>query len=171
MRDLEIELGEKERIDGFQVSVATIPGRVSEYSNSNVIDVALVGSRYIVGYRLLQLIGNRVRLRLRGGQSRHFDTATTTLPSRTADHRPFCNCAIMRSMSRAELPVAFVRRSSSMLRSFAFSASSPAFETMPHLIHISARSATVRFVHFGMKSEATFGLPAPRLSLKNGYSS
>jgi hypothetical protein len=53
-----------------------------------------------------------------------------------------------------------------MLRSFAFSASSPALEIIPHLIHISARSGMVRVVHFGMYNEATFGFPAPRLSLK-----
>lgn len=74
----------------------------------------------------------------------------------------------MRSMSSAELPVALVRRSSSMLRSLAFSASSPALEIIPHLIHISARSGMVRDVHFGMYKEATLGLPAPRLSLKYG---
>ena len=75
----------------------------------------------------------------------------------------------MRSISSAEFPVALVLRSSSMFLSFALSASSPAFEIMPHLIHISARSAMVRDVHFGMNREAIFGLPAPRISLKKGY--
>jgi len=68
----------------------------------------------------------------------------------SADHLPFCSWAIMRSMSSAELPLALVLSSSSMLRSFALSASSPALEIIPHLIHISARSAMVRLVHFGM---------------------
>src|ERR1700759_5144708 len=81
-------------------------------------------------------------------------------------HRPFSSCLIMRSMSKAAFPVAFVRNSSSAFLSFAFNASSPALFTRPHLSHIPIRSATDRFVHLGMNSAATLVLPAPKISLK-----
>ena len=51
---------------------------------------------------------------------------------------------------------------------FAFTASSPALTTSPHLIHISTLSCTLNPVHFGINTLATLVFPAPRISLKNG---
>lgn len=84
-------------------------------------------------------------------------------------HRPFCSCAIIRSISSISFPEAFVRNSSNAARSLALSASSAAFTAIPHFTHISIRSAGVRVVHLGMNTDATRGLPAPSISLKNGY--
>ncbi len=81
-------------------------------------------------------------------------------------HRPFPNIPIILSTSTPTPPVAIPLNSSNFPRSFAFSASSAAAFTNPHLTHISILSLTAKCVHFGIYNAATFGLPAPNISLK-----
>jgi len=64
--------------------------------------------------------------------------------------------------------VAFPFNSSKLFRSFDFTASSAACLIIPHLTHISTLSAGVALVHFGMKTEASFGFPAESRALKKG---
>lgn len=78
------------------------------------------------------------------------------------------SCVIMRSISVSWLPLALSRRLSSVSISLVLRASSPALLTIPHLIHISMRSAGFIFVHFATKDDARRVLPAERTSLKNG---
>jgi len=84
-------------------------------------------------------------------------------------HRFGRSCDIILSMSASALPLALLFSNSNALRSFAFSASSPALTIIPHFTHISILSATVRFVHFGMNVDASLVFPAPRIWVKNGY--
>lgn len=70
----------------------------------------------------------------------------------------------MRSISPNAAPEAFVLRTSSVLKSLFRKASSPALTIIPHFIHISILSATVKLVHLGTKADAILVFPAPKAS-------
>jgi hypothetical protein len=51
-----------------------------------------------------------------------------------------------------------------VLKSLFRKASSPALTIIPHFIHISILSATVKLVHLGTKVDAILVFPAPKAS-------
>lgn len=75
------------------------------------------------------------------------------------------NWVIILSISASWGPVALSRSCSRVFMSLAFSASSPALLTNPHLTHISIRSSGLRLVHLGTNEAASRVLPAPSTSL------
>lgn len=95
----------------------------------------------------------------------HVELSPSLFP---VSYRPLFNIPIIRSISICWPAGALLLSSSSIARSFAFSASSPALLTMPHFSHISMRSLGGRDVHLGMKTEASLGLPEARRALKYG---
>jgi hypothetical protein len=83
-------------------------------------------------------------------------------------HLPF-NPDISRSISTASTGLVLNPfNSSSFFKSFDLAASSAACLIIPHFTHMSTFSADVELALLGIKTEASFGLPAARRALKNG---